>query len=963
MALSLIIGPAHSGKVASLLERYRTALAEGRGPWLVVPRRGDVMRTERELAGAGALIGGRVSTFDGLFRELAGDAPNGRRELGDAGRALVVRRLLTQERFAEVARFSGVGDALLDALRDLDGASVADHELGPLLGDAVRAYRAELGRLGLEDQGDVRRRGLARVVSELEAWGGAPVFAHGFEDLSSLQLALLEALAGRGDVVVSLPYESGRAAYASLEHTVTDLAALARNGEIVEVPAAAALHLPPALAHLERMLFADEPARASLGDAIHFLEAAGDRGVCDLVAEEALARLRAGVPAEQIGIVAGSVEALRPTLEAACAALEVPLAAEGRRLLRTTPFGRSLLSLLRFAWLEEERPALYGHLRSPYAGLPRQEIDWVEGQLRGNAVRGHDRSIEVTAEKRHGRPLPTLDLARADGRPVDVARTVGERLLRNAHGLSAHGAGEGMEADLRAFASFAAALGEVAALADAGEPVSRGDVLHALDRAEVGAGRPGARGWVALLSLEDARTRDFDTVIVVGLEQGALPRRGRVTPLLDDDLRARLDAERGARLVRPDPASRDRYLFLTACTRARTRLVLARRAALDDGVPREPGPFWEAVRELYDDDDVRRATVRRPLSAATRELTAALSERERLRALAALAALDRPAARAVAAANGWERRLDRACKAFSRPTAITQPAALAVLVARESWAVSALDRMVTCSSAWFVERWLKPGSIDRTIDPIMRGSVAHAALQRFYQALPSAIPGAERVTVANLEEALALVRTCLAEAVRTYVPRDIDPLERRALSEGLQRDLERYVGVEATSGSTFVPRHLEQRVTSFQLAPGVTVSGKIDRVDVDPMSARGMVLDYKTGHAPTATEIERDSLLQVPLYLLVLRDALGLEPMGGVYVPIGRGRPRGMLRDATERVEGFDPQDYLNPVRFDEMMDTARDVAVEAVERIRTGDVRHDPRGGECPTWCDLWRMCRKARA
>ena len=32
-------------------------------------------------------------------------------------------------------------------------------------------------------------------------------------------------------------------------------------------------------------------------------------------------------------------------------------------------------------------------------------------------------------------------------------------------------------------------------------------------------------------------------------------------------------------------------------------------------------------------------------------------------------------------------------------------------------------------------------------------------------------------------------------------------------------------------------------------------------------------------------------------------------------------------------------------------------------ERIRTGDVEHDPKGGECPSWCDLWTMCRVRRA
>ena len=61
---------------------------------------------------------------------------------------------------------------------------------------------------------------------------------------------------------------------------------------------------------------------------------------------------------------------------------------------------------------------------------------------------------------------------------------------------------------------------------------------------------------------------------------------------------------RGARLQRPDPASRDRYLFYTACTRPRRLLTLVREAATDDGSPREASPFWEAVCELFDADDV-----------------------------------------------------------------------------------------------------------------------------------------------------------------------------------------------------------------------------------------------------------------------------------------------------------------------------------------------------------------------
>ena len=128
---------------------------------------------------------------------------------------------------------------------------------------------------------------------------------------------------------------------------------------------------------------------------------------------------------------------------------------------------------------------------------------------------------------------------------------------------------------------------------------------------------------------------------------------------------------------------------------------------------------------------------------------------------------------------------------------------------------------------------------------------------------------------------------------------DADDLQRRELGQGLQRDLEQLVRAEAAASSTFVPRELEVSFKDYELAPGVAVGGKIDRVDVDPHSARGIVVDYKSGAAPSATQIHDEARLQIPLYLLVLRDRLGLEPMGGVYMPLGGGRRA--ARDAAWR--------------------------------------------------------------
>ena len=332
--------------------------------------------------------------------------------------------------------------------------------------------------------------------------------------------------------------------------------------------------------------------------------------------------------------------------------------------------------------------------------------------------------------------------------------------------------------------------------------------------------------------------------------------------------------------------------------------------------------------------------------------------------MARLAADDPREADALAYANGWQRKLGRARRAFSRPTALRHPRAVALLASRETFRVTDLERMAGCSSAWFIERYLRPGEIDQAIDPRMRGSIAHVALQRFYSQLPSEIPGAERVTTANLEAAVALMHRCVDSALDSGLRIDVDDLQRRELGQGLHRDLEQLVRADAAASSSFVPRKLEVAFKSYELAPGVAVSGKIDRVDADPLSARGIVVDYKSGAAPSATQIHDEARLQIPLYLLVLRDQLGLEPMGGVYMPLGGARrARGLLRAGDDQVPGFAAADYLEGAAFEAEIDHARATAVELAGRIRAGDVAHDPRGGDCPAWCDLWRMCRKERA
>jgi ATP-dependent helicase/DNAse subunit B len=979
LGLNLITGPANAGKVALLLRRYLEVLPEE--PCLIVPNRSDVDERERELLELQpALLAGWIGTFDDLFARIARGGRDSRRVASEAQRALIVRRALAGRSLnglGRSARFGGFADALLSTIGELESGLLDPNDLDGELASLYAAYRAELDRLVLWDADLLRRHAAERVANELEAWNGEPVFAYGFEDLTGAEWSLLQALAGRSEVTVSIPYEPGRTVFMSLSRTIEDLAALAA-GRIEELPPAFDRVAEPALAHLERTLFHDDPvapAAPPLDGALRFFEGAGKRGALELVGEELLALLRAGVAPEEIGVVCPSLERWQAPLETAFGTLGVPYALETYARIDKTAYGQALLSLLRFAWLGGTRSDLYSFLRSPYSGLTRQNVDFLEGRLRGRAVESPERVEEETIRLRDGQPLPVLEALRSAPTRLEAVAGLAASMVRAAYGVEKPPAGELSRQDIRAHDAVMRLLGELRGWGELDGTLAAEEIVAAIERTEVRRSSTREAGRVTVVDLLRARTRRFEFVFVFGLEQGSLPRRGHESPFLGDDARRDLDGRSGARLTRPDQVARDRYLFYTACTRATRRVYLVREAATDEGSPREASPFWDEMQSLFPKDDVLRWTRRRPVSSLAWTLEDAPTERERLRAVALRAADDVPAAEAIAVANGWDRKLTRALRAFERPTRITHPLVLADLRARTTFGVTELERFADCSSIWFLERLIDPKSIDARVDARLRGSVAHQILFRFFSGLPKEL-GADRVKPDRIEDALVFLRRCLDQAVEG-VRMELTDLQERELRHGLWRDLEAFVREEAASELQLEPRRFEVLFGSERSAPelqrglelgeGLSLSGKIDRIDVDPFSARGIVQDYKAGkHAHSAQQIETEKRLQIPLYMLVLRDLIGIEPVGGLYQPLsGERKPRGLLRaDARDDgLPGFAKNDYLDEEEFWQRVDGARELAVAIVERIREGDVTHDPKGGDCPTWCELAPMCRVKRA
>ena len=192
-------------------------------------------------------------------------------------------------------------------------------------------------------------------------------------------------------------------------------------------------------------------------------------------------------------------------------------------------------------------------------------------------------------------------------------------------------------------------------------------------------------------------------------------------------------------------------------------------------------------------------------------------------------------------------------------------------------------------------------------------------------------------------------RRCLDDALRGGVRLELTELQAAELEESLWRDLEGFVRDESRSPLQLAPRRFEVGFGSDRSAPelqrglplgdGLHLSGKIDRIDVDPFSARGIVQDYKSGRtAHSAKQIDEELKLQIPLYMLVLRDLVGIEPLGGVYRALAGARvTRGLLHAGRVRGPAGLPEERLPGRR--RVLVARRDLA-RARARVRAADPR-----------------------
>jgi ATP-dependent helicase/nuclease subunit B len=794
------------------------------------------------------------------------------------------------------------------------------------------------------------------------------------------------------------------------------LAWLAGEGFAIERPPAPA---PTGPRRVAARLFR-EPADGAPGpDGLAIVAAPGEEREVREIARRLLAAAAAGIPFEAIGVLVRRPDTYRSAIRDVFGAAGIPYTwgvapslsetAAGRslRLLlaaRHESFGRTaVVEFLATASLrhgEGVEPAEWDRL-SREAGIVAGAADWRRGlgRLAWRARAGAEAAPEPLEEGEDGAARhrgPDLAVVESLGRVVGHLLDAAGRLPDAA---PAAALARGL---LRAFLRLcrrdpdaeqvAALLSSFDALAPLATPLTLDEFAELLDAALAVPAEPGPEprhGRVFVGELHQALGLPFRVVVVPGLVEQGFPVPPRADPILLDDERALLHAQRphgrpGLALAAERPAE-ERLAFRLAAAAAEEQLLLSYpRVDTPSGRPRVPSFFLLRVAEAatgqphdFGQLEAFPACLRVPLvPAPPTALAAPLDRREWLLAQATRARDAGEAGRAAVLAHlAGAARGRAALEAREHGERVSEwdgllPAELwPVLAAHHragepSIAATPLEQYAACPFRYYQAQVLRiapPVEPERvlTMTSADRGLLLHAVLAQAYTAFRDA--GLLPLTPERVPAARDLLEAAFADAEARAGPTGLAPFWQGERAR-LLADLTAAIQAEAREGGAFVPAEVELAFGT-EATPSVTHTlaggrqlafrGRLDRLDLSADGTRARVLDYKSGRSRGGGgRLAGGTALQLPIYRL---SAEAVCRARGLDVVVDEAQYYYLTRRGGRRRVRFTVADWTaRRPDFDQIVETVLD-------GIASGRFFQNPAPEICRT-CDYQLACGPLR-
>jgi ATP-dependent helicase/nuclease subunit B len=489
---------------------------------------------------------------------------------------------------------------------------------------------------------------------------------------------------------------------------------------------------------------------------------------------------------------------------------------------------------------------------------------------------------------------------------------------------------------------------------------------------------------VNVINVLEARQWEIPVVFVGGLLEKEFPRQVREDLFLKDYHRKKLNAT-GNIVLREasEQTYEERYLFYIAVTRAKERLYLSYPSANSNGNPTLQSFFLSDTQKLFPKETVQEITVRRNLSKIIPEPediitstdsknfvyyhlnTPYVSEKDQYEKAIALwlynnSTENKPSLREelctlttlIDSYNNLKLKLSdkKIVKKISETSTRFSP--------------TKLKDYAQCPYKYFGRSTLKlRQAIPRSMDLLMQGTIIHKVLEEYFR------------DTGESKDITGIFDDVFKQKTRGMVT-GFDELKARneMLNTLLAFEaMEKESNLPTFKPSMFEAKFGDEEVETLKIGNVVKdcieISGKIDRVDVSEVDGEkvGIIIDYKYGQTEfSLTELEEGLDLQLPIYILALRDLFGVAPIAAEFYALKTSRKTGIYNE--ELIDKLKLN--IKPARkslsvdnkeFNKLLKNAENHILKFSKEIRKGKIELAPANidfcGEGN--CDFANVCR----
>ena len=898
----------------------------------------------------------------------------------------------------------------MNVLKGFEPAYATKYEA---LAGMVEQYAEALRQRGLRDSQDA-----LKIFRERKEKSGVlaagprfrSLWIDGFFDFYNLQIEYLRELASFSEkMTLTLTREEGTRhedVFDSVDETRKSLERIGFRSQ--NMPARSFRSQNPALLFLQKNLFAQRETGGmsqkgkspnALED-ITLLDAIGTEGEIELIAREIHKLYATGhYRYSDFAVLFRQIKSYAPVLAAIFARYQIPVEIHERDRLKFSSWIAtvvSLLSIFRNGWQQED---LFGFLKSGYVrrfgDAGTKDAEWIalfEQRAFQEGV-AETRDAWITDWKNRGakeipefhtrkkeilKPFVGLeDQFRAAGSiheqieilKTSVYDTFGILRISDDPAMS-------VRRDAACVRRFESLLDEMRGYFLKGSlkavPFeSFTDYFLGLVELDVYSLHERDKNRVQIYDVSLARQKEYKVVFVAGLLEKVFPMQAREDPLLSDWERKLMNGGMAFPLAERLPRqSLERFLFYLAVTRASEKLYLSYPHFDFEGKESLPSFYLEEVKSLFVDPlSVRCQNLARPYpsleEAITRhelEIAAVGQLKEVSEKKADVNALLEKVLETLMEDASSQSRILEALKSINAGLVDKRIHEKKYFEMPEA-SPTRIEEYAKCPYRYFADRILKLRETGEDINVMQKGNILHHVLQQFFD------PQRKKLFKENLED---FVRRELEVGFQKYPfiwpEKYREDLDRREIYEMilffLQEEEQR---LEAAS---FSPYRVEYSFGSkdtcespaLELAgegKARRIQGRIDRIDVDSEKKFAVVVDYKRSAKFKAGDLAMGTALQLPLYLLAVKEHLGLTPLGAEIYSIKDRKRSGFYSQENAGLFGkeFSSRSQLSEEIFKRVLDRAVAFVRKFVKEIEALEIPVKPR--VCEGFCPYDTVCR----